>query len=351
MKTLRSFFNCILTLIVASALCADILFLGLSIGILNEKKIYKTMESCHIYDIAYDYFFENTNTDSNGPNLKDVVDKDTIKDILNSVVHYIYTSELNETDLSDSINVFVDAYSKTVSDSFSTYLNDYFDALKKKNYNFNSNIVLNTSEEDFCVNTLGLNLNEYISNIYSACGNDPKIFASIADDTKNQILDTAKSSIDSEVNKAKTELNEQLANSSLNNLYTQSDELASISTAFKWLKHNMLFLRITATIIMVFCILIMYLMYSQGEKYKLFSKIGIALLLNISLYSLFLYAFKIIVNSSQTSEADYIYDFFSAIYNLFAGPFVFLTICCGLIMIFCYIMWAICRKMNRKVAY
>ncbi len=350
MKTLRSFLNCILTLIVAFALCADILFLGLSIGILNEKKIYKAMDACHIYDIVYDDFFENTNTDSNGPNLKDVVDKDTIKNILNNVVHYIYTSELNETDLSDSINVFVDAYSQTVSDSFSTYLNDYFDALKKKNYNFNSDIVLNTSEEDFCINALGLNLNEYISNIYSACGNDSKIFASIADDTKKQILDTAKSSIDSEVNKAKIELNEQLSDSSLNNL-NQSDELVGISTAFKWLKHNMLFLRISATISMVFCILIMYLMYSQGEKYKLFSKIGIALLLNISFYSLFLYASKIVVNSSQNNETDYIYDFLNAIYNLFAGPFIFLTICCGLIMIFCYIMWAICRKINRKVTY
>ena len=152
------------------------------------------------------------------------------------------------------------------------------------------------------------------------------------------------------MNKAKIELNEQLSDSSLNNL-NQSDELVGISTAFKWLKHNMLFLRISATISMVFCILIMYLMYSEGEKYKLFSKIGIALLLNISFYSLFLYASKIVVNSSQNNEADYIYDFLNAIYNLFAGPFIFLTICCGLIMIFCYIMWAICRKINRKVTY
>ena len=143
MKTLRSFLNCILTLIVAFALCADILFLGLSIGILNEKKIYKAMDACHIYDIVYDDFFEHTNTDSNGPNLKDVVDKDTIKNILNNVVHYIYTSELNETDLSDSINVFVDAYSQTVSDSFSTYLNDYFDALKKKNIKYERMVLIN----------------------------------------------------------------------------------------------------------------------------------------------------------------------------------------------------------------
>lgn len=348
MKILRGFFNCILTTIIACALCADLLFLGLSIGILNENKVYKALENNDVYDIAYDKFLEaNLTNDISNVDIKDAFTKDSFKELLNNMIHYIYTSELNTIDFTDNINTLVDAYSQTVYDSFSTYLNDYFDTLKKRNYNFTSNITLGTSEEDFCINTLGINLNNYIPDLYAACNNQPQIFASIADDAKKQILDNCSQTLSSEVEKVKTELNTELNASEQNAFYTTSEEINAFSSALLLLKHNMFFLRIAATLSMVFCLIIIYLMYAHNEKYKLFSKIGIALLANIAFYSLSLYACKLGINELRTSKSDYV-SVINSIYNLFAEPFIFITICCILIAVFCYVMWGILRTSSSK---
>lgn len=352
MKSKHTFLNFILSFIIFFALFFDILTIGLSLGVFKEENLYTALEKGGIYEMVYDELFTSSSlSEQEKSYLQKALPLDSVKTTVNNIIHYVFTSEKGDFDLTNEVNDFLTNYANDITNNVNIYVNDYFDALKKNNYVFNNNIILNTTEETFCHTNLNFDLNDYIREIYNACNNDATIFATVADTIKEEALTSMTSTINQELLTSKEELNKYI-NSSFYTDFLEDDNSSEFSTLRDLTKviltfnNNVTLIRGILTLIIILCVLIMYLLYRPTYTHLIFRNFGGILIFQTIIFSLLIKFANILKQSLLEEVSGSPYIFTDTLANSYIKPFTFLTVCMAIIMVFCFILYYILLKAN-----
>lgn len=350
MKLRYHILSTFLSIIIFIGILVDIVTIGLSLGLFKESNLYSALDKSQVYESIYDDFFaSNSLSEQENQYLKEAISIDTVKTVVDGIIHYVFTSEMGDFDLTSQISEVLNNYADIATNNVTIYVNDYFDVLKKNNYIFSKDIILNSPEEDYCVSTMGFNLNDYVAEMYAVCNNDSAIFATIADTIKNEALTSINSAISSELLASNDKLSEYVNSTFLNELFKDEssdefDTLRELTNIIIQFNKHVGFIIAVATIIVVLSILIMYFAFRPTHTHLVFRNIAIILLLLTIELSITIKGINLVKASLLAELNGNFYTFISTLSSLYIKPFTFLTVCIAVIMVFCFILYYILKK-------